>query len=133
MQFSLQCSKTLRASPQDASACDVSLDNFGLNEFFKYVPSFGKVWMRPSCILLLAFDFSYFLSVSFQIVKQAASLKRKEKVGYRSLCPKTLRLNILSHVVIENTQVPAFLALCVFVRTKTYGATTVYFHVKPTV
>ena len=48
-QFSLQCSKTLRDSPQNASACDVSLDNFGLNEFFKYVPSFEKVWVRPSC------------------------------------------------------------------------------------
>ena len=34
MLLFLQCSETLRASPQDTSACDVSFNNFGFLEFF---------------------------------------------------------------------------------------------------
>ena len=40
--FFLQCSETLRSSPQDISTCDVSLNNFDLNEFFKYVTPFSR-------------------------------------------------------------------------------------------
>ena len=75
--------------------------------FFKYVDLLlkkrGCVPAADHSILFFAFDFSYHLSVSFQIAKQSAYLKQKEKVGYRCPSPKCLRLNILSHVVIENT------------------------------
>ena len=51
MLLFLQCSETLRASPQDTYACHVSFNNFGfINEFFQIRnSSFEEVWVRPSC------------------------------------------------------------------------------------
>ena len=70
MLFFLQCSETVRASPQQTFACDVSLNNFGLlYEFFFNTELFLKksrsVPAADQYILLFAFDFSYLLSVSF--------------------------------------------------------------------
>ena len=101
MQFFLQCSETRKASPQNTSAGDVSLTiSAFLTNFVKYVTFLlkkcGCVPVADHFILLLAFDFSYLLSVSFQIVKQVSSFYRIEKVGYRSPYPKSLRPNIKS-------------------------------------
>ena len=51
MLLFLQCSETLKASPQDTSAGDVSFNNFGfLEEFFKIRnSSLEEEWVRPSC------------------------------------------------------------------------------------